>query len=361
MNRWGVFPWWIDSLRESLTVPSRVLVFPPVGLGDFIVWLTFLRPLAKHFENVQFVIASSPTLLPLYQAALGPATEIANPDTGEIFQLTLILNDENLIEGPFSRLLLRSGKRVGALSGRFRKQWIDHGVMLKHLGWPRHEALRHARLLLPFGIKPPLHLLECIAHICLQRRDDASEGGYIVLHPYSHGHGREWPIRQFVALADRLGEAGYRIFLTGSSKEGDRLRVEWPKAKRSSMVQDLSGQLDIDGLLTALAGATGVVASSTGPLHVAAALGVRTLGLYPARKGMDLDRWMPIGKRACGLQTEFCANKVCSKEDCACMSAISAPQVADVLENWINSEMDLPEPKLLPRGIQLQSAALSKA
>ena len=361
MHRWGVFPWWVDSFREGLTVPVRVLVFPPTGLGDFVVWLAFLRPLALHFENIQFVIASSPVFLPLYQAALGPATEIADANTDEAFHLALILNDENLIEGPFARLLLRSSQRVGALSGRFRKRWVNHGVLVKHFGRPRHEGLRHARLLLPFGIKPPLHLSDCIPHVSLQRHEDASEDGYVVLHPYSHGHAREWPIRQFVALADRLGEAGYRVVLTGSSKERDRLGIEWPDAKRSNMVQDLSGQLDMDSLLTMLAGATVVVAGSTGPLHVAGALGVRTLGLYPARKGMDLDRWMPIGKRACGLQAESCVDKVCSKEECACMCTISAAKVADVLENWISSGADLPETTLLPRGMRLQSAAFSPA
>ena len=41
----------------------------------------------------------------------------------------------------------------------------------------------------------------------------------------------------------------------------------------------------------------GLVACSTGPLHIAAALGKYALGIYPPMKPIDPGRWAAIGKR----------------------------------------------------------------
>ena len=73
------------------------------------------------------------------------------------------------------------------------------------------------------------------------------------------------------------------------------------------------------------------MACSTGPLHIASALGINTTGLYPPLKPMHPGRWRPIGEKS----EVLCANKTCidCKKTliCHCIEAISPNQVCDRL------------------------------
>ena len=46
------------------------------------------------------------------------------------------------------------------------------------------------------------------------------------------------------------------------------------------------------------------MASGTGPLHVAAASGINTLGLFPSVRPIHPERWAPLGKKAGYLESQ---------------------------------------------------------
>jgi ADP-heptose:LPS heptosyltransferase len=77
--------------------------------------------------------------------------------------------------------------------------------------------------------------------------------------------------------------------------------------------------------------ADGLVAASTGPLHIASALGKHAIGLYAPMRPIHPGRWSPIGINARALVI----NKNCSKcrntGDCECIRAIEPEQVARLL------------------------------
>ena len=110
--------------------------------------------------------------------------------------------------------------------------------------------------------------------------------------------------------------------------------------------------------MSLLAGAELVVSASTGPLHLAAALGVRSLGLYPRRKGMNLERWMPIGARACGLQLAACPKVKCDNLDCGCMQGLSLELVETVATTWLNSISELPDVSALSAAVEYGLACI---
>jgi ADP-heptose:LPS heptosyltransferase len=60
----------------------------------------------------------------------------------------------------------------------------------------------------------------------------------------------------------------------------------------------MMGKLSLPELISFLNKAHFVVAASTGPLHIASALGRNTVGLYSPRKPIWPRRWAPIGKHA---------------------------------------------------------------
>jgi ADP-heptose:LPS heptosyltransferase len=121
--------------------------------------------------------------------------------------------------------------------------------------------------------------------------------------------------------------------LTGSPAERDRLAQAWPPAQRPGGVVDASGRLDTAQLSVLLHRASAVAACSTGPLHLAAALGTPALGLYAPRKGVALDRWAPLGQAAVGVQAYHrCPHgRHCSSAACPCMAALEPRRVASAL------------------------------
>ena len=145
----------------------------------------------------------------------------------------------------------------------------------------------------------------------------------LVVHPKSLGSAREWPLACWRALVDALPPARYRVLVTGSAAEGAAMRG-WLDALPAH-VHDLTGRLALDELLAVLAAADGVVAASTGPLHLAALLGTPTLGLFAAVRPVHAGRWGPIGARADVLEAPAGA---------ATLAAISPAAVRSCVEAW---------------------------
>lgn len=207
---------------------------------------------------------------------------------------------------------------------------------------PLHEAQLNFELLRPLGITyapalaeiPPLYGLVA-PHLAEAEALAAQAPFNIILHPKSNGNGREWPLARFVELARLLQqEAGVGLWITGSAAEGALMAREAPELFAMPHVRNLCGKFDLAGLTALIGAADGLVASGTGPLHVAAALGRPTLGLFPPIKPIDPARWGALGAQA---QT-LCAPRRCDSctnaADCACMSAIGAGEVLQVLHQW---------------------------
>ena len=150
----------------------------------------------------------------------------------------------------------------------------------------------------------------------------------VCLHPKSQGSAVEWPMEKYVELAHRLVEQGKTVCFTGTENEGKLFRNEIPTHER---IMDSTGQLTIDQLQSLIHESYGLVACSTGPLHIAAIQGKRAVGLYSPRVPIHPGRWKPIGAHAAALvNDENCA--ICSEgKPCTCITQISVDKVLNQL------------------------------
>jgi len=109
---------------------------------------------------------------------------------------------------------------------------------------------------------------------------------------------RRWPPSMFIELAQRLiAEQDWSIALIGSRSEFEyteaiRVRIGSPR------VGNLAGKLGTPELAAVLAQAAVVVSNDSGPMHVAAAMGAPTLGLFGPETPV---MYGPIGLRARAL------------------------------------------------------------
>jgi len=207
---------------------------------------------------------------------------------------------------------------------------------------PLHEAQLNFELLRTLGLKeiPPLQDVWPLYGLQSPSSEKVDallgEGACnVILHTKSNGNGREWPLGHFTELARLLQPySDVKTWLTGSAAEGELLAQQSPALLELPNVNNVCGKLDLRELLALIGRADGLVASGTGPLHLSAAMGRNTLGLFPPIKPIDIARWGALGERAVNLSAAQACGTCQDKAACSCMTAITPQQVLEVVLRW---------------------------
>jgi heptosyltransferase III len=229
--------------------------------------------------------------------------------------------------------------RVGT-SHRFH-HWL-YCNRLVHVGRkksPLHEAQLNAQLFRPLSVEVTPSLNELALLIGLTRPDELDETFAqwldphrfnIILHPKSKGSAREWGLENFSELIRLLPGDRYKIFISGSAEDGIALQTHietW-----GSNVTDISGKMPLSQFIAFIHKADGLVAASTGPLHITAALGKVAVGLYAPMRPIHPGRWAPLGPRAGYLVLDKQCRQCRHNIRCACIESIRPSDVVLKLE-----------------------------
>lgn len=145
----------------------------------------------------------------------------------------------------------------------------------------------------------------------------------LIIHPKSKGSAREWSMENYLELAQSLSPEQFQIFITGTEAEGKLIHQEKSEIFDLTHVQDLTGKMTLSELVAFIGQVDGLLACSTGPLHIASALGKFALGLYPSIRPMHPGRWKPVGKRAEYLTLKENCSDCKGMLTCACILGIS--------------------------------------
>lgn len=115
-------------------------------------------------------------------------------------------------------------------------------------------------------------------------------GAGVVVHPGSGGKAKRWPVERFCELSRRLMQKGSRVRWVVSP---DDLEMD---ARLAGVMEEFDGRViqSLDGLVDACLGARVWVGNDSGPSHLAALLGVRTVALFGPT---DARVWGPIGAK----------------------------------------------------------------
>ncbi|ROL58472.1 lipopolysaccharide heptosyltransferase family protein [Bacteroidetes/Chlorobi group bacterium Naka2016] len=118
------------------------------------------------------------------------------------------------------------------------------------------------------------------------------KNNFVILHPGSGGSTITWPLFRFTELAQILIQTGNKVIITGSSQE---IPLATEIQKMVPEVVNLTGRLDLYEMIALISLARGLVANSTGILHIASVLEIPTVGLFPNTPHLSAKRWGPIG------------------------------------------------------------------
>ena len=314
------------------TLAAPLVVRSPNWLGDAVMALPAVRNLKTLLGDGRLAVATPEKLAALWEAC---------PFVDEV-------------------VALKQPRRVGAVARQMREGGYASAVLLPNSLRAAAEAWRagipqrfgYARggrgLLLsrtiPVPRRDPVRLHQKFYYIDLAaalgaptdatfpalRAPAAAEkptaGGLeVALCPGAeYGPAKRWPLENFAALGQEFLKRGFRIVILGATNDA---ALAAQLAEKLPGARNLAGQTTLAEFMTVLAGCGIVVSNDSGAMHLASALGVRTVAIFgstePALTG-------PLGPRTAVLRHHVPCSPCFLREcpiDFACMIRIAPAQV----------------------------------
>ena len=164
--------------------------------------------------------------------------------------------------------------------------------------------------------------------------------GYVVMHPGASVPAREWPVQHCAAAVRALTTAGYRVLVTGSTRE-QQLTAQ----VAGDTGVDLGGCTDLPTLAAVLDGASVVIAGNTGPAHLAAAVGTPVVSLFAPV--VPAARWAPYGVPTVLLGDQHAACRDTRARHCPvpghpCLSRVRPADVVDAVACLLTVQAEVP-------------------
>jgi ADP-heptose:LPS heptosyltransferase len=340
-----------DKIREDLVdgPEVKVLVARTDKLGDVVLSLPVFEYIKTKKPDWEVQALVGPGALPLVEndphlSAIWTYRDedlpvLAEKLGAERFDAAILL----FFHRPLATILKRAKvrRRVGPLSKFWSWFLLNRGV------WQNRSRVRHherdyniqlAQKLVGKGGEfplPKIYLTDGQREIGRRfLRDEASSAAQVVfVHPGSGGSALNWPPERFAAIANALVvRDGIQVFLTGSPE--DRPVVESVSEFLEPEVKVIAEQFPLRDFLGVLSAGDLLVGPSTGPLHMAAALGLGVVGLYPPITTQSISRWGPLGpwSRALMPDSPCPARLVCYGDRCRHWNCMQGIEVEQILE-----------------------------
>ena len=294
-----------EKSKKILSQAKKIAIVRTDRLGDMVLTLPLARALKGEYPEAEICMVARRYVGPLVENCPAVDRAIYIDDFGSIAEIfrrerfsAAFFPRPRLGECAaafFARVPLRVGTAYRYYSFLFNHKVRDHRKSAEH-----HEAEYNVRLLesavgkrFDVALTPPYVDLEALSSAVRKLADHGIAPGteFIIIHPGSGGSARDLPAESFRKAAELIARhSPIRIVVTGSAAETDQCQVV---ASAGSFCSNLCGELSLDELIAVASIARLLVANSTGILHIAAALGVRVVGLYPNSPHLSARRWGP--------------------------------------------------------------------
>ena len=329
--------------------PKNILIVRTDRIGDVVLSLPLASIIKKHLSDSKVTF-----LLREYTKSLA----MNNPNIDEVITLReidgkpSIRKNVNLLKNKFdvcivaypsypialilflANIKIRIGTGYRWYSFLFNKKNYEHRKYGEY-----HELEYNVHLLKLLGINELVNPENVSFGLTSSKHDeekvkkDLTELGIdyskpvIIIHPGSGGSAIDLPHTKMKEIVNILSSENVEILITGSAAEKELCQ----SLVVNKSIKNLAGKYNL-GELTALINKCNVmVANSTGPIHIAAALGKNVIGFYPKFTAASEKRWGPYtNKKNIFSPTIDCAD--CTRKQCEKLNCMDSIQTKDVVE-----------------------------
>jgi len=305
-----------EARDAAAAVPSgRRVVIQLARLGDFLQTTPLLAclrrdcpgqplalvvtpaqaPLARHCEMAHELIILDPATLVALADRRGAPAAVRRAVLGDLLTPAWSVPAEEVINLNLSKLsaLVAAGWRGAKRRGwrlSDRRQLVGEafaGFITAMVAQRRLTRLHLCDILVSYA-DPPRPARRRLVYRVRQPERQAAEGlipagggPLVVLQLGANNDLRRWPVDSFAELARGLLDAGARVVLVGSSAERPLARrLAGALGPAAEAVADLLGRTSLEHLAAVLSAGDLVISGDTGTLHLATAVGARTLSLF---------------------------------------------------------------------------------
>ena len=157
---------------------------------------------------------------------------------------------------------------------------------------------------------------------------------WTMLHVGSGGSANNLSIMQYAELIAGLAHPMAVVITAGPGEQAQAEQLQTLLGKANIDARVYSQNDGLRDFACSLACAALFIAGSTGPLHIAAALDVPTIGFFPAKRSATPLRWQPLN--SAGRHLGFCPTPASDKAQAEDMSRIDLTAALAAINPWLD-------------------------
>jgi lipopolysaccharide heptosyltransferase II len=327
---------------------ERILIVAPSWVGDAILSEPLVAVLREPFAEPFVDVLAPPWCAPVYARMRGVGHVIENPlGHGELgLGRRRALAREVRARGYTRAFVLPNSfksalipwfagipRRIG-YAGEGRRALLTEARRLDPTALPRLVD-RFVALAVPKGRlipTPPAPVLvpnAANAFAAMRALTLSTHRPIAILCPGAeYGPAKRWPTEHFIALARRLLDEGYAVWLLGSPNDEAAAR---PIAAGIAGVRDLTGRTDLGTAIDLLSLASVVVSNDSGLMHAAAAVGRPLVALFGSSSPDYTPPLSPLAQIAkIDIVCSPCFQRECPLGHFKCMRELDVEVVHDL-------------------------------
>ena len=325
----------------------KILIIAPAWLGDMVMAHSLLQVLKMHYPDAILSVLAPKSTLQITELMPEITERFLMPDQhgqfnlkarfklawqlrAKKFDMAYVL--ANTWKSALIPFLAGIPHRIGALGEQryillndVRKGVKKLPLMVQRyvtLGYAKNEfkeemGFPYPRLTVPEALRDAIH----------QKLNLDLHKPVIVLSPgAAFGPAKRWPAEYFAAVATAKIEAGFQVWVIGGPAEGP-LGAEI--AALEPRVQNFVMKTSLLEMAALLSFANQVLTNDSGPMHIAASLGVSVFAIFGSSSPGFTP---PLGDKITiieklGLSCRPCFERVCPLGHYACLKEITPEQV----------------------------------
>jgi ADP-heptose:LPS heptosyltransferase len=310
----------------------RILVVRPDRIGDVVLSTPIYHTLKKSFPGSFLGALVSPATRPLLASnpiidvilTDGPVERGSDGDNflGKAREIRSYKFDTALLLMPTKRLaymLFLAGipRRVGVGHILYEIITLMRGVSRRKYDPLRHESDYMLDLARKIGATdiwttPEIFLTQeekDIAREYLKEKGFTADRKIVGIHPGSGRSAPNWEVERYVELAEKISLSGDQVLITGA--ETEKQHENFFVAVHAPGIKTSIGELSLREMAGVISQLGMFISGSTGPMHIAAALGTPTLSMFCPLTACSPKLWGPVGNSAMVVTPDdnFCLTK----------------------------------------------------
>lgn len=267
-----------DPYRRGMAPGSFPILFiTATRIGDAVLSSGLIKTLADEIPGARFTIVAGPAAAPLF---------LDLPGLDEIIVFEKAKDGRHWLK-LWNQVRQRRWGLVVDLRGSAISRFLRRrrrAVFKRTGGAPVHKVIQAARLLKLEDDPPPPFLFTAPATEAQAQALTSGPRPILALAPAANWVGKTWPLERFAQTALQLvGEGGpmegARLMVLGGPEDVDVISAFKRVAPRGQLI-DLVGKVDLLATYACLKRARLFIGNDSGLMHLAAAAGTPTLGLF---------------------------------------------------------------------------------